>query len=50
MPLQKYVHQVKIREDKRETDKVELIKNLVLSEAKSTASTLFEGVKGLGSV
>ena len=44
MPLQKYVHQVKIREDKRETDKVELIKNLVLSEAKSTASTLFEGV------
>ena len=44
MPLQKYVHQVKIREDKRETDKVKLIKNLVLSEAKSTASTLFEGV------
>ena len=33
MPLQKYVHQVKIREDKHEADKVEFLKNLILSEA-----------------
>jgi len=42
MALQQYVHQVKIREDKRETDKVELIKNLILSEAGIKPDDLFK--------